>query len=327
MGFKVNRTGGMVVGAHNIGGGGSPSGTIEITENGTYDVSAFAEADVQTPVPTGKINITENGADIDVSSYALADVDVPVGLKVNEKYIKNGNVLEEGSVTADGYVTANIPKDIDTLGNSAFTDNEYIQVVNIPSNIIRINDGVSSGGPTAYGCFSECKNFLTINFENGIKYIGKYAFLKCYIRNIILPNSCETINSAFYYSNLQNITLNQGLKNIQGECFASSDIKEIDLPNSVIEIGDQCFNWCENLTDVKIRCNVNIGYNTFAYCTNLRRIFILTTNLGEIDATAFENCENVETIFFVGTQSEFENIVGYQYLTNLTNHIIYNYTE
>ena len=56
-----------------------PNAIIEITENGRYNVARYGYADVDVPQPSGKITITENGTDIDVSEYATADVNVSGG--------------------------------------------------------------------------------------------------------------------------------------------------------------------------------------------------------------------------------------------------------
>lgn len=69
-------------GVKNGGGGGiTPSGSIAITENGTYDVTEYAEAVVDVPAhqPTGSITITENGTH-NVGGYAEAVVNVAVGM-------------------------------------------------------------------------------------------------------------------------------------------------------------------------------------------------------------------------------------------------------
>lgn len=59
--------------------GEDPTGTIQITNNGIFDVHNYAEADVDVPAinPTGAISITENGT-YDVANYAEANVGVDV---------------------------------------------------------------------------------------------------------------------------------------------------------------------------------------------------------------------------------------------------------
>lgn len=56
--------------------GGFATGTINIDQNGTYDVAQYAEANVAVPEPTGTIDITQNG-EVDVTEYATANVAVP----------------------------------------------------------------------------------------------------------------------------------------------------------------------------------------------------------------------------------------------------------
>lgn len=61
-----------------------PSGTKEITENGTHDAKAYESVSVNVPipdgyiVPRGELEVTENGIH-DVTEYASVNVSVPTG--------------------------------------------------------------------------------------------------------------------------------------------------------------------------------------------------------------------------------------------------------
>ena len=103
----------MVTDVIAMGTGPEPTGTIEITENGVFDVASYALADVDVPqgvFPTGTIPITSNGT-VDVTNYASADVNVPQGI------FPTGTIpiTSNGTFDVTNYASADVSIDIASL--------------------------------------------------------------------------------------------------------------------------------------------------------------------------------------------------------------------
>jgi len=83
------------------GGGITPVGVINITENGDHDVTEKATARVNVPVPpgyvipTGSVDIMQNGQGIDVAGKATANVNVPQGVFPSGTKLITQNVTGE----------------------------------------------------------------------------------------------------------------------------------------------------------------------------------------------------------------------------------------
>lgn len=102
--------------------------------------------------------------------------------------------------------------------------------------------------------FSEWERVGNITIENGIEYIGSWAFEECKnAKSLFIPNTVIGIDGhAFDGAHLENITFeeNSQLEYIDYYAFANNDFSEIIIPESVTDIYDNAFINCENLIKV-----------------------------------------------------------------------------
>lgn len=105
-----------------------PSGTKQITQNGTYDVGKYKYAEVNTPIPTGTTNITSNG-EYNVYDYATANVNVPEPTGTIQ-------ITSNGETNVKDYEIANVnvPQPSGTINITANGEYDVSQYANASVN-------------------------------------------------------------------------------------------------------------------------------------------------------------------------------------------------
>lgn len=157
--YMLNGSGAWVEVNFKHGGGWvKPEGTLDITENGNYDVAQYAEADVVVPQPSGTVSITQNGT-IDVAQYANANVNVPTG--------GGGSVLID--LIERDITNIDIPNGAVDIGGYAFYGCTSLASVTIPSSVVRIN---------SYAFYS-CTSLTSVTIPSDVIRIGDRAFYGC----------------------------------------------------------------------------------------------------------------------------------------------------
>lgn len=159
---------------------------FEATENGTYDIAEYANVKVDVPIPPeyvipeGKIEITENGNNIDVAGKAAVDVNVPVGVfpEGSLDITANANNID---VTNKVSVNVNVPNpstgtlEITENGNYDVTEKAGVNV-NVAGLVPTGNKDITSTEQVNVAEFATAQvveaNLLAANIKKDVSILG-----------------------------------------------------------------------------------------------------------------------------------------------------------
>ena len=217
-----------------------------------------------------------------------------------------------------------IPSSVTTIGNHAFEDCYSLTTITIPSSVTSIG----------YEAFRYCNslyvvyNYSNLSFEIGSSangYVARYA-------NILVNNGVTSYanygyeytltedgflfeynrynNSGYkliaYCGTEETITLPNDINGNKYSIDCMCGVTNIVIPNSFTTIGAGAFSACYSLTSV---------------------IFEENSKLTTIDWYAFDGCDSLNTVYYTGTESEWNTISIGPYNSDLTNATRYYYSE
>lgn len=168
--------------------------------------------------------------------------------------------------------------------------------------------------------FYASENLEEIQWPNGLKHIGEWAFYATGLRRVNFPNSLCTIkdhafescgalscvtlekgiscigSDAFAYcGELQQIEFPQTLRHIKHGAFTRSGLHEIHLPDRLTEIECGVFWRCCSLSKVKFPAGLRV-IRAYALAETALRAVELPPSVRSIGACAFKKCKDLAEI-------------------------------
>ena len=143
-----------------------------------------------------------------------------------------------------------LPKSLKKLGKYAFTNNKYLQKVQIEALMTKIKNGM----------FENCINLKEVKLSKTINKLGTNVFKNCRkLNNIELPEHLKIIEKNCFWEcrSLKKININSELEFINDYAFGYTKIDNIILGENIKNIGILPFYMCSNLEKVKINSLFN----------------------------------------------------------------------
>ena len=177
-----------------------------------------------------------------------------------------------------------LPMGLKSIGDNAFMSST-ISEISIPATVTNIGKGA----------FSNIPALKTISVPNSVKTIGHSCFVACTgLTEVKLPARLEKLENSMFWGcrSLTKVTLPQNIDKIDTGTFEDCKaLAHINLPQSVTTIGQNAFKNTA-LTEVPVTTNLKlIDSNAFEGCNGLTSVSLPASV--QIEFEAFKNCKNL----------------------------------
>lgn len=177
--------------------------------------------------------------------------------------------------------------------------NKYVQKIIIP-------DDFNQDGVIYSRAFEGCSNLSDIEINDWSRFvISSNTFKSTKIGKALYNRDKTKLYSAI---DTAEFTIPPTVRKIAEKAFSEhNQLKRINLPESIQEIGSQAFMNCENLEEITIPSSVKeIKRGTFSNNRRLKKV-ILSEGIRRIGYGAFQDCESLEEVDIPSTVKEIED--------------------
>ena len=183
-----------------------------------------------------------------------------------------------------------------TIGQEAFLGCKNITTLVIGNHVKEIG----------LYAFNSCTNLTSLTIENSVEIIRRWAFSGCnslsYLNwNLIDPNiDDEYLTSErgdMPTANISQVIIGPDVRVLPHNFLSYARITEVNIPNTVIEIGSESFLGCSNITHINLPSSLKIlGNRAFYSCPILTDVTFNGNLLESIEQLTFYNCTNLKNI-------------------------------
>lgn len=203
---------------------------------------------------------------------------------------------------------------ITKIGNSSFCHLDKMVSISLPNSVTSLGDN----------CFYDCRSLESISIPEGVTDLSSdNIFDQCSaLSEVHLPASLEKISgwnvfnscpiAKIYYSGTLEQWLScaldgNGITNYPCNLYISGErLVNLIVPSSVTKIRDGAFTNI-NLNSVTIPEQVtSIGAS--AFLGSSVSSVVISSGVTYVDMSAFTSCSSLKRVYFVGEQSEWDNI-------------------
>ncbi|MBQ3151565.1 MAG: sigma-70 family RNA polymerase sigma factor [Clostridia bacterium] len=142
---------------------------------------------------------------------------------------------------------------------------------------VSIPQRIDSADVTAIGAaaFSGNENIVSVSMPSGVSRIGQEAFSECInLSSVNLPSSLQSIGNGSFYGcvSLNSVNIPSGTTSIGDDAFYNcTSLASVTIPSSVTSIGDNVFGGCTSLT---VRCTEDSFAHDYAVANSINFVLI-----------------------------------------------------
>lgn len=198
-----------------------------------------------------------------------------------------------------------VPETVRYIASFAFQGCSGLTEINLGETLLYIGDSAFNG----------CAGLRELRLPGSLTIVSSYAFAQCFYLETVYfaegtneppPSWSDSVatNNLFIHemafincSSLREVTLPQHLVQLgKGTFFGCTALADIAIPANVGKIPEQCFYDCSILETVTLQDGLQaIGPRAFGSCVALKEIIIPTT-VSKIQEKAFEDCTGLEAV-------------------------------